>query len=262
MLLIVCALTILAGFASAHAGIHGEAVEYTANGTVLKGYLAYDVSKEGKRPGVLVVHEWWGHNDYARKRADMLAELGYTALAVDMYGDGKQAEHPDDAAKFSSAVMSNMKAARARFMAALNLLREHQITDPDRIAAIGYCFGGGVVLQMARAGVDLVSVVSFHGNLSTKEPAQKGKVKAKILVCHGAEDQFTSQEQIDEFEEEMKKADVDYQFISYEGAKHSFTNPDADKAGKKFSLPLGYNAKADKKSWADMQDFFMGIFEK
>jgi dienelactone hydrolase len=255
-------LLMVSGLVSAYADIKGEPVEYTAGNMVLKGYLAYDEGIKGKRPGVLVVHEWWGHNEYARKRASMLAELGYIALAVDMYGDGKQAAHPDDAGKFAGEVMQNMEVAKARFMAAMELLKKHETVDSKHIAAIGYCFGGGVVLQMARLGVELDGVVSFHGSLSTPKPAQPGAVKAKILVCHGADDQFIPLEQIDRFKEEMKNAKADFQFISYPGATHSFTNPDADAFAKKFGMPIGYNAEADKNSWADMQKFFKTIWGK
>lgn len=241
-------------------GVKGEEVDYSANSVILKGYLAYDADIEGERPGILVVHEWWGHNEYARKRADMLAELGYTALAVDMYGEGKQAEHPDDAAKFSSQVMQNLDTAKDRFMAAMKLLKGHKTVDPKKVAAIGYCFGGGVVLQMARMGVDLDGVVSFHGSLGTEHPAQPGDIKASILVCHGAEDQFTTPEQVEAFKQEMENAGADYTFITYEGAKHSFTNPEADNFAEKFNLPLGYNKAADEKSWADMQEFLNRIF--
>ena len=255
-------LLILCWFISACSDIRGEPVEYIAENVVLKGYLTYDHSVKGKRPGILVVHEWWGHNEYARKRARMLAKLGYTALAVDMYGEGKQAEHPKEAGNFAQEIMQNMHLGRERFMAALDLLRQHETVDTDRIAAIGYCFGGSVVLEMARSGMDLDGVVSFHGGLSTKEPAQPGEVKAKILVCNGADDQFIPPEQIDAFREEMQKARADFRIISYEGAKHSFTNPDADSYAKKFDLPLAYNAGADKKSWSNMQKFLRTIFEK
>jgi dienelactone hydrolase len=258
----VTMLILLATFLSAYAEVKHEEVTYTASGVTMKGYLAYDDAIRGKRPGVLVVHEWWGHNEYARKRARMLAELGYTALAVDMYGDGKQATHPQDAQKFVGEVMQNMEGARARFSAALDLLKKNPHTDPARLAAIGYCFGGGVVLHMARVGVDLKGVVSFHGSYGTQTPAPPGKVKAKILVCHGADDQFTTPEQIDAFKKELTDAKVDFQFKSYPGAAHSFTNPDADKFGKQFNLPLAYNADADKNSWADMQAFFTKIFAK
>lgn len=244
------------------AAIKHQEISYSAGGVTMKGYLAYDDAVQGRRPGVLVVHEWWGHNDYARKRADMLAALGYTALAVDMYGDGRQASHPQDAGKFAGEVMQNMQSAKARFMAALNLLKKHKTVDASRIAAIGYCFGGGVVLHMARAGVDLKGVVSFHGSYGTQTPAEKGAVKAAVLVCHGAADQFISPEEIEGLKKEMQNAGVDFQFISYEGARHSFTNPAADENGKKFNLPIAYNKAADEKSWADMQQFFKRILAR
>ncbi|MGE5893538.1 MAG: dienelactone hydrolase family protein [bacterium] len=241
--------------------IHTEPVDYSAQGVVMKGYLAYDENIKGKRPGILVVHEWWGLNDYAKQRARMLAELGYTALAVDMYGEGKQAMHPDDAGKFSSELREKMDVAKARFLAALDVLKKNPTVDPNRIAAIGYCFGGGVVLQMVRDGVDLRGVVSFHGSLATNHPAKRGAVKAKILVAHGADDQFITKEQVEAFKKEMKDAGADMRFIAYPGARHSFTNPDADVNGKKFNIPLAYNAEADKKSWEDMQKFFAEIFK-
>ncbi len=255
-------LVLFANMISLHSAVKHEEVTYTAGDLTMKGYLAYDDAKKGKRPGVLVVHEWWGHNEYARKRARMLAEMGYVALAVDMYGDGKQAAHPDDAGKFAGAVMQNIEGAKARFMAAMDLLKKNPRTDPKRLAAIGYCFGGGVVLHMARFGADLKGVVSFHGSLGTQTPAQAGKVKAKVLVCHGGDDGFISQEQIDGLKKEMADAKVDFQFISYPGAKHSFTNPDADQYAKQFGMPIAYNADADKKSWEDMQAFFKKIFAK
>ena len=241
----------------AYADTSGEAVEYTVDNTAFKGYLAYDDQIEGKRPGVLVVHEWWGHNEYARNRARMLAELGYTALAVDMYGDGKLADHPDDAGKFARAVTENMDVAKARFIAAMDLLKKHPTVDSGYIGAIGYCFGGGIVLHMARLGVEgLDGVVSFHGSLSTETPAKRGAVKAKILVCHGAVDPFITAEQVDKFKKEMHDAQVDFKFIAYPEASHSFTNPAAGAHGG----PLKYNAAADKQSWSDMQNFFKALF--
>jgi len=228
----------------------------------MKGYLAYDENIKGKRPGVLVVHEWWGQNEYARTRARMLAERGYTALAVDMYGEGKTATHPDDAAKFSSETMKNFPVAKERFEAAMKFLKKQGTVDPTRIAAIGYCFGGGVVLNMARQGEDLKAVASFHGSLAAVRPAQTGKVKAKIRVYNGEDDKFNTQEAIDAFVKEMRGAKVDFQFINYPGAVHSFTNPDATELGKKFGLPLAYNADADARSWADMNNFFAEVFKK
>lgn len=241
-------------------GIVEQEVDYQSDTLNMKGYLVYDGNQEGKRPGILVVHEWWGHNDYARKRAKMLAEMGYTALAVDMYGDGKTADHPEQAGAFMNAVLSNIESAQARFESALVLLKSQESVDSSKIAAIGYCFGGGVVLHMARFGLDLDGVVSFHGGLSTKMPAEQGKVLASVLVCHGADDPFVKPEHIDGFKQEMDAAGVDYTFEAYEGAKHSFTNPEADTNGERFGLPLAYNEEADKKSWQSMQDFFNKIF--
>lgn len=241
-------------------GVQGKDVQYRAGDTTLKGYLAHDDSIKIKRPGILVVHEWWGHNAYARKRARMLAELGYTALAVDMYGEGKQAAHPDDAGKFAGQVKKNMVVAKRRFLAAMALLQQHPTVNGEHIAAIGYCFGGGIVLEMARAGLDLDGVVSFHGSLVTANPAKPGMIKAKVRVFNGADDPFVKPEQIADFKKEMKAAGVDYRFVNYPGAKHSFTNPESDNFGAKFSLPLAYNKKADTKSWQAMLVFFDTLF--
>jgi len=177
-----------------------------------------------------------------------------------MYGNGKNADHPKDAGKFSGAVKKNMAVAEKRFMAAYRVLQKQDNVAKDKIAAIGYCFGGGIVIEMARRGVDLDGVVSFHGSLGTKEKATKGKVKAKILVLNGQADPFVKKEAIASLKKEMKAANVDFKFINYPGAKHSFTNSGADKYGKKFNLPLAYNAEADKKSWAEMKHFFDEIF--
>lgn len=256
----VCLLLAIA--ASAHGEIRGEPVEYAAGGMAMKGYLAYDDGISTRRPGILVVHEWWGHNEYTRKRARMLAELGYVALAVDMYGEGKQAQHPEDAGKFSGEVRNNMDLGRERFLAARKFLQEQKYTDPARIGAIGYCFGGAIVLQMARDGMDLAGVASFHGPLGTTAPAKPGAVRAKILVLHGADDKFIPPEQVEAFRNEMKTANADFRFVSYPGVVHSFTNPDADDYAKRFNIPLGYDAGADGKSWEEMQAFFRDIFRK
>jgi dienelactone hydrolase len=245
----------------AAAGIKGKVVTYRAGNVALKGYLAFDENIKGKRPGVIIVHEWWGQNEYVRKRAGMLAKMGYTALALDMYGNGKVADHPDDAGKFAAEVMKNAAVEEGRFMAALEFLKKQKTVDPARIAAIGYCFGGGVVLHMARQGVDLKGVASFHGSLATAKPAGAGVIKAKILVLNGDADKFTTPEQIESFKQEMKNAGADYQFISYPDAMHSFTNPDADRYAKKFNMPVGYNAEADKKSWAQLDKFLADIFK-
>lgn len=252
----------VAGVAHGSPKIVGNPVTYTSQGATLKGYLVYDEQVKGKRPGVLVVHEWWGLNDYARKRAEMLAGLGYTALAVDMYGDGKTVAHPEDAGKFSSDLMKRFDVAKERFLAAMEFLKQQPTVDSARLAAIGYCFGGGIVLNMARQGVDLKGVASFHGSLTAVRPAQAGIVKAKVLVLHGADDPLVKPEQIEAFKREMADAKVDYRFVSYPGAVHSFTSPEADALGKRFNLPLAYNEEADKKSWMELRAFLAKIFDK
>lgn len=242
------------------AAVIGKEVDYLADGVQLKGYIAYDDAVKSARPAVIVVHEWWGHDAYARKRADMLAAEGYTALALDMYGEGKHAHHPDDAGKMSGEVRKNFPVALSRFNAAVDLLKKHPSVDAKHVAAIGYCFGGGIVLEMARRGVPLDAVVSFHGNLTPIEAAKPGAVKAKILVHNGGSDPFVKPEQIDQFKQEMSNAKANFEFVSYPDAVHSFTNPDADKYGKQFNLPLAYQEAADKKSWAKTMDFFKGVF--
>lgn len=265
MLIIALITTVAAwtgGDRQADAAVVEKNVTYSAQGVTLKGFLAYDDKVMKNGPGILVVHEWWGLNDYARKRARMLAELGYTALAVDMYGDGKQAMHPDDAGKFSGEVMKNFEDGKARFLAAEELLKSQPNVDPNRIGAIGYCFGGGVVLNMARQGADLVAVASFHGSLQAVKPAEPGMVKAKIRVYTGGSDKFVPPAAVEAFKEEMTKAGADFEVTVYPDAMHSFTNPDATEVGKKFNLPLAYDADADRKSWKDMQQFFNAVFKK
>jgi dienelactone hydrolase len=260
------ALTVLVfwvvGIGYAEPKIAGKTVEYSAQGVMIKSYLAYDDNIKGKRPAVLVVPEWWGLNDYVRMRTRMLAGLGYTAMAVDMYGEGKVVMTPEEAGKLSSEAMKNFDVAKARFMAAMDFLKQQPTVDPDRIAAIGYCFGGGVVLNMARQGADLKGVVSFHGGLAAVKSAQPGSIKAKILVLHGADDKFITSEQIEAFKQEMKSAGADFKFVSYPGATHSFTNPEATELGKKFNLPVAYHADADKKSWDEMKKFLSKIFRE
>jgi len=262
MVSLVFLALLIPGLHSAYAKIIGKNVEYTAQGMTMKGFLAYDDAVKERRPGILVVHEWWGWNDYARMRARMIAKLGYVALALDMYGEGKQAMHPDDAKKFSSEVMKNFDVGKERFMAAQQFLKDQPNVDPERIGAVGYCFGGGVVLNMARQGADLKAAVSFHGMLAPVKPAQPGEVKAKILVLHGGADKFTTPEQIEAFKKEMTDAGADYKFIVYPGAWHAFSNPAATALGSKFKIPLAYNAAADKKSWADMSTFLDDALKK
>ncbi|MCR4347561.1 MAG: dienelactone hydrolase family protein [Sulfuricaulis sp.] len=258
--LLFTVLTAFIGLASAQAAIKGVPVEYKSNGTVHNGYLVYDDAIMAKRPGVLVIHEWWGHDEHARNSARKLAEAGYVALALDMYGDGKQAHHPDDAGKFSGEVRKNQSLMKSRFQAGMKLLEKQSRVDSKRLAAIGYCFGGSVVLEMARAGEKLRGVASFHGGLATENPAKPGKIKAKVLVMNGAEDPFVPAEQIAAFKKEMESAKADYKFVNYPGAKHSFTNPNADANGAKFKLPLAYDAQADQASWSDLQSFLKLVF--
>jgi dienelactone hydrolase len=259
---IAAAVLALAGTGFAAPKIEGRPVEYTAGGVTLKGYLAYDANITGRRPGVLVVHEWWGQNEYVRNRARMLAELGYTALALDMYGEGKLAAHPDDAGKFSSEVMKNFPVAKERFVAALEILKKQPTVDPAKIAAIGYCFGGGVVLNMARQGIDLRGIASFHGSLGVVKPEKPTPIKAAVRVYNGADDKFIPPEAIEALKKEMADQKVDFKFVNYPGAVHAFTNPEATENGKKFGIPLAYNEAADKASWDDMKGFLKGIFAK
>ncbi len=260
--LVIVWMIVLASAAFGKPKIEGRPVEYSAGGVTLKGYLAYDENVKGKRPGVIVVHEWWGQNEYVRKRARMLAELGYTALALDMYGEGRVADHPDDAKKFTSEVMKNFPVAKERFLAAVELLKKDPTVDPGRIAAIGYCFGGGVVLNMARQGVDLKGIASFHGGLANVNPGEPEHIKAAVRVYNGADDKFVTPEQIEALRKEMAEEKVNFKFVNYPGAVHGFTNPEATELGKKLKMAgYAYNAKADKESWKDLQAFLKEIFK-
>lgn len=243
------------------AEISSREVSYKAGSVTAKGFLAIPEGK-GKHPGVLVVHEWWGMDGYARKRASMLAELGYVALAVDMYGEGKVATHPKDAGAFAEEVKNNMPEARKRFEAALKFLQKQPEVDAKKIAAIGYCFGGGIVLQMAAEAVPgLDAVACFHGSLTAEVP--KGvKPTASMLVCNGGADSFVTHEAIADFKKRMEAAGVDLTFTNYPGAKHGFTNPEADRVAIEFDLNVGYNAEADKSSWEQMQEFLKAAFRK
>ncbi len=255
LILLTLALIYPAGGTSLGA-IKTEEVLYKQGETVLRGHLAYDDTVKEKRPGILVVHEWWGLNDHAKNKADALAGEGYIALALDMYGEGMNTEHPKEAGEWSGQIRQSFGIGKERFMAAYNLLKNHKLADPERMAAIGYCFGGFVVLSMALEGIDLRAVVSFHGSLPLTR-VEPGTIKASILVCHGGNDPLVKPEQILEFEENLKHAQADWQFVTYGGAKHSFTNPRADAHGMQ---ALGYNKKADQRSWRDMMDLFREVF--
>ncbi|MDE0456243.1 MAG: dienelactone hydrolase family protein [Chromatiales bacterium] len=240
--------------------IRTEDVAYAAGDTTCRGHIAYDAAAGEPRPGVLVVHEWWGLDDYIRGRAGMLAELGFTALAADMYGDGRTAADPEGAGALMNSVLGDMDSGTTRFRAAFDALCRHPGVDADRVAAIGYCFGGAMVLHGARIGLDLKGVVSFHGSLGSFHKPAKGEVKAKVLVCHGAADSLVSDEEIAGIKEEMADAGADFRFVAYEGALHGFTNPEATANGERYGLPLAYDEAVDKQSWDDMKALFGEIF--
>jgi dienelactone hydrolase len=250
------ALILCAPFA-AGAAIQTERVEYRDGETVLTGYLSYDDAIEGKRPGVLVIHEWWGLNDYAKRRAEMLAELGYVAFAADMYGDDKVTDHAPDAQAWMQQITANVEGWQQRASAGLDALKGSDRVDPDKLAAVGYCFGGATVMQMAYAGADLAGVVSFHGSLPPATEAQRGEIKPSILVAHGQDDSFVPPERITAFKEALDAAGADWQMAVYSGARHGFTNPDAGAYGLD---GLAYDPKADARSWGLMQSFLDEIF--
>lgn len=239
---------------------HREIPYQSADGTKLIGYYAWDDSIKGKRPGIVVVHEWWGLNDYARRRANELAALGYAALAIDMYGDGKHTEHKAEAMEMMHGAAADSKISMARAQAGLDLLKVQTEVDSSKLAAIGYCFGGKIVLDMARQGMELAGIVSFHGVLGTASPAQKGVIKARVLVLNGDADQFIPASDIAGIKKEMKEAGADFTFVSYPDAKHAFTSTDADRLGKENGMDIAYNAKADKASWKKMQGFLSSLF--
>ncbi|MDZ4793027.1 MAG: dienelactone hydrolase family protein [Bacteroidota bacterium] len=237
-----------------------ENITYTGDNVTMNGLVVYNENIEGIRPAVLVVHEWWGLNDYAKMRARELAKLGYIAMAVDMYGNGAQADNPDSAGKLATPFYTNPQMAKTRFDAALAKLKTYSQVDGSKIAAIGYCFGGAQVLNMAKLGENLKAVVSFHGNL-IGVPIDKNLLKAAILVCHGAADQFVPQTEVDQFKKQMDSIGAKYTFKAYEGATHAFTNRDATAMGEKFKIPIKYNAAADTASWNDMKTFFSEVFQ-
>jgi dienelactone hydrolase len=239
--------------------VQSETIEYRQGGTVLEGLLVRDPSVSGKRPGILVVHQWKGLGDYERKRAEMLAQLGYNVLCADIYGKGIRASNPQDAAALAGKYKADRALLRARVLAGLDTLRQHPLTDPRHLAAIGYCFGGTTVLELARSGAELSGVVSFHGALDTPNPTNARQVRCKVLALHGADDPFVPARDVAAFETEMRSAGVDWQLVSYGGAVHSFTDWNA---GSDNSKGAAYNAKADRRSWLAMQQFFRELFER
>ena len=234
------------------ADIHTEEITYSGNGIEMKGYIAWDSNGGGPRPGVLVVHEWWGCNDYAQRRARMLAEAGYTGMAVDLYGDGRTATNPDEAGELMNARIDDMEGTRARFMAALDTLKAHPSVDGNRTGAIGYCFGGGVVTHMARMGTPLNITGSFHGAVGLAAMDGPDQIDCRIMVYNGEADVLIGDDQISGFQAEMAKTGAHYDFIQLPGALHGFSNPMATTNGEKYGLPLAYNELADQSSWAHL----------
>ena len=261
-LLFICLSLCVTLTASAQdsSAIKGIEITYqSADGATLKGYVAFNQKQKGKRPAVIVVPEWWGNGEYTRMRARKLAELGYIALAADMYGEGKMGLSPAEAQALATPFYQDPQLGKGRLAAALKAIKTYPQTDANKVAAIGYCFGGSMVLNAAKMGMDFKGVVSFHGGLATV-PATAGSTKAKILVCHGAADKFISTDEIAIFKANLDSLKVPYTFIEYPDATHAFTNAQSTATGKKFGMPIEYNEAADKKSWKDMQAFFKQLF--
>lgn len=242
-------------------GIKSETISFPADSANLQAYVVYNDSLKGKRPAVIVVPEWWGLNDYAKMRAGMLAKLGYVAMALDLYGDGKVAATPDSAMAYSAPFYTHPEKAKARIDAAIAKLRTYDNVDSAEIGAIGYCFGGGMLINTARLGDDLKGVVSFHGSL-LGTPARKDLLRTKLLILHGNDDKFVTPDMVVAFKKQMDSIGAAYTFIGYDSATHAFTNPASTANGQKFHMPIAYNAKADTASWAAMKTFFAGLFGK
>ncbi len=245
------------GATNVHARVLTKNISYQHDGVELEGYLAYDDSITGKVPAVLIVHEWWGLNDYARMRAEQLAAMGYVAFALDMYGKGKVTQHPKQAGEWMKEVNSNLDLWQQRALAGLQVLKNEPRTDTGRMAAIGYCFGGATVQQLAYSGAEVKGIVSFHGSLLPPATDQVKQVKAKLLICHGSADPFMKAEAVQNYIASMNASGLNWQMIMYGGAKHGFTNPNADKAGM---AALKYSKSADERSWSHMKQFFDEIF--
>jgi dienelactone hydrolase len=248
----------LSMISATEAKLHTELVEYRAGDKIMEGYLAYDDATTAKRPGVLVVHEWMGLNDYTRMRCNQLAELGYVAFAPDMYGKGVRATTPQEAGALAGALKNYRPTMRVRAAAGLAVLKENRMVERRKIAAIGYCFGGTVALELARSGAEVAGTVSIHGGLDTPTPADARNILGRVLVLHGADDPNVPPAQVAAFQQEMRDAKVDWYMIAYGNAVHAFTNPSA---GNDPSKGAAYNAVADRRSWVDMMTFFAEIFE-
>ena len=248
---------------AARAAIKEEPVTYKDGETTMKGFVVHDDAKKGKQPGIVLVHEWWGITKHMHNEARRFARAGYTVLIADMYGDAKTADNPKDAGALSGSVMKNPKVMESRFNAARETLAKQPSVDASRIGAAGYCFGGAVVINMARAGADLGAVAGFHASLGLNTPAPApGSVKAKVLVLNGADDPFVKPEQYAALKKDFDAAKADYRVVEYPGAVHAFTNPEATALGKKFNLPLRYDAKANKEAKAEADKLFAAALKK
>jgi dienelactone hydrolase len=235
-------------------------IEYQVGAVTHSGYLAWNQDIAEPRPGIVVIHEWWGLNDYIKHRADMLAEQGYCALAIDMYGDGLTADNPETAGNLMNGVLQDMQTGTARLRAAVQTIKDQPQVDSNRVAAIGYCFGGAMALHLARIGEPLRAVVSFHGALGSFHQPAAGEVSARILVCHGGDDAMVSADDVTAFKNEMDGAEANYEVIVYPGAQHGFSSPEADQNGAKYGIPVGYDADADSASWNAMLQLFDEVF--
>jgi dienelactone hydrolase len=240
-----------------NAAMNKQEITYQHDGVELRGYLFWDDAFEGKRPAVLVFHEWWGLNDYALLRAEMLAESGYVAFAADMYGDGKQTRHADDAKGWMQQITGNVDVWRARAELALQQMQAHEKVDKSKTAAVGYCFGGATVMQLAYTGTDIKGVISVHGSLPPASAEQAGKVKSRVLVLHGGSDGFIPKERIEKFSTALTDAALDWEMVTYGGAVHGFSNPYADGYGIN---GVAYNEKAEQRSWQRSLDFLEDLF--
>lgn len=254
---ILLSAAMVAGASPLSAAIQTKTIEYQQGGATLQGVLVWDDAVSGPRPGVLVVHQWLGITDYERRRATMLAQLGYVAFCADIYGRDSRPKTVAEAGAEAGKYKSDRALLRARVNAGLEQLKKSELADPKRLAAIGYCFGGTTVIELARSGAELNGVVSFHGGLDSPAPADGRNIKCPVLVCHGADDPFEKPKDLAAFENEMRDAKVDWRLIKYGGAVHSFTqpNPGFDNPGAR------YNEKADRRSWEDMKLFFAEIFK-
>lgn len=255
---LTCTLFVAASTLASNAAMHTETVDYKESDTTLEGFVAYDDAIQGPCPGILVVHQWMGLTDYEKMRAEMLAKLGYVAFCADIYGKGVRPKNTQEAGQQAGKYKRDRQLLRARVNAGLAALRQQPQIDQKRVGAIGYCFGGTTAIELARSGADIAGIVSFHGGLDSPTPADGKNIKCKVLVCHGADDPFSSPQDITAFENEMRNGDVDWQLIKYGGAVHSFTQPSA---GNDNSKGAAYNAKADKRSWEAMTQFFNELFK-